>query len=101
MIKGVSDQVATTINYNYDYELIPIKNGDTEKIKIQTEFMDQLEAPIEQNTEIGKMHVIVENKEIMSISILIKEKIDKKSIWSYVYEILGSYTVNLEKIAKN
>lgn len=101
VVKGVSNQVVTTISYNYDYELIPIKNGDTENIKIQIEFINQLEAPVEQNTEIGQMHIIMDNKEIMRIPIVIKDKIDKKDIWSYIYEILGNYTVNLEKIAQN
>lgn len=101
VIKGMQNKISTKINYNYDYELITVKNGDTEKIKIQIEYVEQLEAPVQQNTEIGQMHIIIENKEIMTIPILIKEKIDKKSIWSYVYEIFGSYTVNLEKIAQN
>ena len=101
VVKGVSNQVVTTISYNYDYELIPIKNGDTENIKIQIEFINQLEAPVEQNTEIGQMHIIMDNKEIMRIPIVIKDKIDKKDIWSYIYEIFESYTMNLEKIAQN
>ena len=101
VIKGEAVSVTTAISYNYAYELIPIKNGNMENIKIQIEFIEQLEAPVEQNTEIGKMHIIVENKEIMRIPIVIKDKIDKKGMWSYIYEIFESYTVNLEKIAQN
>lgn len=101
VIKGVSNQVETAINYNYDYELIPIKNGDMENIKIQIEFINQLDAPVEPNTEIGKIHIIIDNKEIMNISIIVKEKIDKKNMWDYICEIFGSYTINLEKIVQN
>lgn len=91
IIKGTKEKIRTTINYNYAYEMLPIKNGDLNNIKIQIENTNELEAPIQMNQELGKIHIIVENKEIMNIPIVSAESIDKKSMFGYCGEIMGNY----------
>ena len=98
IIKGTSKKIITNINYNYNYELFPIKDGNTDNIKFQIEAADKIEAPVEINTEIGKIHVIIENKEIMSIPIITAENIEKKGIWLYFGEIMKRYVIELENI---
>lgn len=100
ILKGVDEKISTNINYNYSYELVPIKNENVDNIKMQIEVDKQIEAPVRVNTEIGKIHVIVENKEIMNIPIIINKQIKRKGIGEYFYEIISKYLYNLEnKIA--
>lgn len=98
IIKGSDNRISTTINYSYDYEMFPVKNGNMDNVKIQVEVEKQIEAPIEINTEIGKLHVIVENKEIMNIPIVTAEEIRRKGIFEYFTEIIKDYMCELESI---
>lgn len=97
IVKGIEERIETTINYCYDYEVFPIKNGDLDTIKIQIEVLEQIEAPIEINMEIGRLHVIIDNKEIMRIPIVTERSIERKEIWKYFCEIMGRYVEIVEK----
>ena len=86
------------MKYNYDYELYPLKDGNTENVKVQIEAEETFRAPLEANTEIGKIHVIIDNKEIMTISIVTTKTIERTETWAYFFEIIAQYTKQLEKV---
>lgn len=92
IIKGSKDEIELGLNYCYDYELYPINNSEQNNIKIQTEYKKEIEAPIEYYKEIGKIHVILNEKEIMTVPIITTEEIKRKSILDYFYNIMQNYT---------
>ena len=91
IIKGIDKNIKTTIMYNYDFVMYPIKSGNLNNIKIQIENNNELQAPVQMNNKIGEIHVIVENKEVMNIPIVSVEEIEKKSILDYICEIMQNY----------
>ncbi len=98
IIKGTKKKVDLKTKYDYGYELYPIKLEKEGDIKVQIEAEDIFRAPIEINTEIGRIHVVLEDKEIMTIPILTSEKIEMKKPKEYFFDIIKNYTKQLEKI---
>lgn len=92
IIKGKQNNVKIGMTYKYDYELYPINKTELNNIKIQIECKKTLIAPIERNYQIGEIHVILSNKEIMNIPIIIEEAIEKKNVTDYFGEIISNYT---------
>ena len=91
IIKGKQTQVRLKANYCYDYELYPINKLDLDNLKIQIECIQSLEAPIKADTEVGKMHMILNEKEILSIPIVVEKEIERKDVGCYFEEIMGGY----------
>ena len=89
IIKGKKCNIETDMNYTYDFELYPVHKEEEKNITIQIECKDKLEAPIKDKLEIGKIHVIHDSKEIMSIPIITKGKIEKKSVLDYFIYLIG------------
>lgn len=97
IIKGEKSGVNIDFNYCYDYELYPINKLGQDNIKIQIEYKKELEAPIKYYTEIGKIHVIQNEKEIMTIPIITTEEIKRKNVLDYFYNIMQNYTKIITK----
>lgn len=97
IIKGEKSGVNIDFNYCYDYELYPINKLEQDNIKIQIEYKKELEAPIKYYTEIGKIHVIQNEKEIMTIPIITTEEIKRKNVLDYFYNIMQNYTKIITK----
>ena len=62
------------------------------ELKIQIECKEVLEAPIENNYQVGQVHVILEGKEIMSVPIVTECEVERKNIWDYFRQIMLNYT---------
>ncbi len=92
IIKGKQNNIKIGMTYNYDYELYPVNKTELNNIKIQIECKKKVIAPIERNYQIGEIHVILSNKEIMNIPIIIEEAIEKKNVTDYFGEIMSNYT---------
>lgn len=97
IIKGEKSGVNIDFNYCYDYELYPINKLGQDNIKIQIEYKKELEAPIKYYTEIGKIHAIQNEKEIMTIPIITTEEIKRKNVLDYFYNIMQNYTKIITK----
>lgn len=91
IIKGQKNSIEAGMNYCYGYELYPINKLEQDNIKIQIEYKKEIEAPIECYSEIGKIHVILDKKEIMTVPIMITENINKKTTMDYFLEIMKNY----------
>ena len=91
IIKGKQSQVKLKANYCYDYELYPINKLDLDNLKIQIKCVQSLEAPIKADTEVGEIHIILNEKEILVIPIVVGKEIERKDVGCYFEEIMGGY----------
>ncbi|MBQ9297505.1 MAG: D-alanyl-D-alanine carboxypeptidase [Clostridia bacterium] len=83
VIKGKKDKSDIDLEYVSDFKLYPINKEKIDDIIIQIECKEKIDAPVQEKNEIGKIHVIYENKEIIQIPIITKEGIERKNIWDY------------------
>lgn len=95
IIKGKQNEVKLKANYCYNFELFPINKLELDNLKIQIECEKSLEAPIKSNTEVGKIHIILNEKEILTIPITVVMEIERKDILGYFKEIIGGYVKTL------
>ena len=82
--KGVHNNLILScpkLNYNE----IPIKVDDKDKIKISINCNNKLIAPIKENEKIGTLSIFVNEKLIYSFSICSKNSIPKKNFLDYIY----------------
>lgn len=92
LIKGKKENAKIAFDYCYNYDLYPINNTKIDKIKIQIECKEKLEAPVESGEKVGNIHVILDEKEIMTIPIITKEEVLHKGVVDYFSEILKNYS---------
>lgn len=85
--KGEKENVELKLEEN-KYNLYSIKNNNLNNVKIEINSIDYLNAPVEKNTIIGTLKILIENKEVGNIKILTSEKIKKKNIIDYFIIIL-------------
>lgn len=88
--KGVSDVIKIELE-EYNLKKYPIKNNTEDKILINIQCNTNLIAPVEKNSEIGKLTVLYNNNIIQEIKIITAETIRKKDIKDYIIQILKSY----------
>ena len=69
-------------------EIYTIKKGTEDSIKINVNVEEVFEAPIKEETIIGKVNVNINGIEIYELNIYCLENINKKSVWTYFTEII-------------
>lgn len=69
----------------------PIKNGEEDKINIEIEYEDNLQAPIFQNTKIGRILVKYNDQLVEEIEIASNTEVRKKNVKDYLMEFLKGY----------
>lgn len=81
---------------NIENKIIPIKKGTAKDIKIEINCIYEHEAPLEKGKKIGSL--AVKNKEdiIETIDIIVKEKIKKKNILSYMSQFFENLPTCLD-----
>lgn len=67
---------------------IPIKLADLDKIEVEINYLTFLKAPVECNTVLGNMKIILNNEVIETVNIVNKEKVEKKNKMDYFLEFL-------------
>lgn len=95
--KGVKKVINLKLE-EYDLETYPIKNNTEEKIEIKIEANLELSAPVEKNYKIGEVTFFYNDNIIFKIGILAAEKIERKGIGDYVFEILKKYNYYLIEV---
>jgi len=70
------------------YEMYSIKKSSEDLVEIQVNAENFFEAPLNSNTQIGSLGVIVDNEIIYKLAILNNETISKKDVWQYFIEII-------------
>lgn len=90
VIKG-KEQVAKIEIEKIEIGKYPINQEEIKDINIEIESIYELEAPIEQSKKIGKLKVKIKDREIYCTDLIIKEKIDKKDISYYFYDLFLNF----------
>lgn len=96
--KGESSKLELTLNDKDKIFTYPIEKGTEDHINIEINANLNLKAPVLENTNIGKIKVYYNAKELLEIDILNINKINKKRIKNYMSDIFKNYDNYLEGI---
>lgn len=96
--KGESSKLELTLNDKDKIFTYPIEKGTEDNINIEINANLNLKAPVLENTNIGKIKVYYNEKELLEIDILNINKINKKRIKNYMSDIFKNYDNYLEGI---
>lgn len=95
--KGVNSSLSLKLLLE-DEMKYPILKGTEEDIKMDIQANLELKAPIEKDTEIGKLVITYQGNKIKEIEIINTNKVDKKGVLNYVLEFINSYNSYLKKV---
>lgn len=95
--KGKNTYIETKLE-SIDNYLIPIKKKDKEKLNVKIYNLENLEAPIEKGTYIGKLCVYIGEEKIMDINILSNTKVVRLNFIDY---LLNLYINNISYMEKS
>jgi len=95
--KGIKNGIDIKLG-EYNLESYTIKNNTEGRLQIKIEAGLSLIAPIEENTKIGELLFIYDGNEILNISLLTVEKVEKKGILDYILEITKNYSCYLQEV---
>lgn len=76
---------------NFKYKLYPIKKEEIDNIRISINSLKYLEAPVEENTKIGKVTLQIGDSNVASIDIITKNIVNRKSARYYFIELIGNF----------
>ena len=96
--KGISNELELK-HSDIQTPIIPIKKDEIKLININIYSNNYWNAPIKENTVIGKIAVTVNNNEVISLDILNNNTIENKSFAVYILEILRNYSSILNSIS--
>ncbi len=89
--KGIKSEVQTKLG-EQKYTMYPIKKEDKQNIKLEVNEINYMEAPLLENSKLGSINVLVNNKVIYSVDILSSEEVKKKDIKDYFFNMIGVYS---------
>ena len=75
-----------------DYDFIPIKKEDKDKINIIINIKTNLQAPIYENSKIGEISIYCNSEKIFNLNVLSSSYIPKKNSYNYFTELLKDYS---------
>ena len=90
--KGVKQTLVTTLG-ELQYTKYPIAKECANNIWADINSRDYFEAPIEENTKVGKITIGINTTRIMDVEILVRNKINRKNVMDYLMELLGKYKI--------
>ena len=86
VIKGIKEKVSYELDYNMP-EYYPLKKDDMKEIEIAVVVEKEIVAPVEKETKLGELSIMIKNEEIMKIDVIASENVNKKGIFDYLSEI--------------
>ena len=89
--KGIKSEVQTKLG-EQKYTMYPIKKEDRQNIKLKVNETNYVEAPLLENSKLGSIDVLVNDKVIYTVDILSNESVRKKEIRDYFFNMIGSYS---------
>ena len=96
--KGTGEYLNLELEKDNEEITYPIKKGTEEEISISIDGKFELQAPVEENSNIGKLIVKYEGNIIKQINIINTNRVKKKRIDNYILELIGRYKTCLEEI---
>lgn len=76
---------------NIPYEHYLVKEGEEQNIQIQIDCETNMIAPVEKNTNVGKMQVKINEKEIIELKLTITNRVERKEPMDYWEELWKVY----------
>lgn len=95
--KGTSNNLELILS-DLKNSIIPLKKDEIKSLNINISSNFYLNAPIKENTIIGKITVTVNNNEIIYLDILNNILIERKNFINYFLEMLSNYSVLLNSV---
>lgn len=92
--KGKSKNMETVLG-SMKYKLYPIEKNKINDIWFDINFKDYFEAPVEKNIKMGNMKIGLDATEIMDVEILNDNKIERKGVLNYFFELIIKYNCQL------
>ena len=89
--KGVTDMVS--LSYQRPFHYVSTDGSDLSGIEKQLELPPEAIAPIEKDTQAGRVVYLLNGKEIGSVPILYKESVALATLSDYFREVLGYYLI--------
>lgn len=77
-----------------EYTNFPVKNGEEEKIEIQIECKEALEAPVQEGMQVGTLKVMLGKEKIIERSLNVSYTINKKEpidYWCEIWDLIKSF----------
>lgn len=76
---------------------VPIKKDEIKDIEIIITNQEKLKAPVDKETSIGNVKVMIKDKEIYNTDIIVEENIEKMVIFDYLEQLMKNYMTFLQK----
>lgn len=76
---------------------VPIKKDEVKNLEVVIENLKKLKAPINKETIVGSVKVIIKNEEIYRTNIIVEENIKKMGIFDYYKQLSNNYMTFLQK----
>ena len=92
IIKGNEPYIELKLG-NIKYSQILVNKNNMDKINININCTEVIEAPIYENVKIGEIKVELNEEEILKADILVKKSIDRKGILNYLHDILENVKI--------
>lgn len=89
--KGIKSEVQTKLG-EQKYTMYPIKKKDKQNIKLEVNEINYAEAPLLENSKLGSINVLVNDKVIYTVDILSSERVRKKDIKDYFFDMIEMYS---------
>ena len=81
---------------NLEYDIIPIKKDDINNINIEINCNHIFTAPINKNAVVGNILVKLQDSTITSCNIIAENKINKKTIFNYIFDFIKNYKIYIK-----
>lgn len=82
---------------NLEYTKYPVLKDKFDNIWVDINFKDYFEAPVKEKTKIGNIKIGIDTTEIMDVEILNGNKIERKGVMDYFFELIKIYSKQEEK----
>lgn len=80
-----------------EYDEIPINKNELNSLEVRVKCKNELVAPMNVMEEIGVIEVLVKDEVVFSTNIILKEKIEKKSLIYFLKQLVENYSNYLEE----
>ncbi len=98
--KGIENYLNLELEKSNTEITYPIEKNTEEEMKICIQANLELEAPVKENTCIGKLIIEYKGKAIKEINIINTNRINKKGIYNYFSEFISEYNSYFQEIVR-
>lgn len=97
IVKGREEDITTKLEDLENY-YFPIRKLDKEKINVKIFDINELNAPVQKDTYIGKLCVYIESEKILELTITANNSIEKMRFIDYLKDLIINNVANMTRI---